>query len=71
LIKRFISISFNPLKLFLLKKEVNNIIENVHDEKTKKIRRKIEEKLRKDLPPEKILALATLLDITPQEKEKE
>ena len=55
---------------FRYKKRRIGIIENVHCEKVKKVRRKIEEKMRKDFTEEKVLALATLLDITTQDKEK-
>lgn len=39
-----------------------------HPDEIKKIRRQLEEKIRKELPPEKIIALATLLDVTPPTK---
>jgi uncharacterized membrane protein len=46
----------------------------VHSEETKKVRRKIENKLRKELTEKQIIGLANLLEIdetTPQDDDKE
>jgi hypothetical protein len=44
-------------------------ISEIHSDVVKKVRRRIEEKLRKDFSEEEVLALATLLKVTSQEKE--
>jgi|APFre7841882654_1041346.scaffolds.fasta_scaffold00416_7 hypothetical protein len=41
-----------------------------HSEKTKKIRRRIEEKLRLEIPEKKIKALAIILDINVEDNDQ-
>ena len=52
----------------VFRKEENEITVE-HSEEVKKIRRKIEEKLRQDFSEEKIISLAVLLDIETKQRD--